>query len=136
MTGWLATRCILVCKAVIPYLYTLKAKNLRFFSHLGLKINRTDESFAINNGGGVATTLLSHVYISIWVEGIWKKYTIYLSIATNLATYFQILTKCSDSYLLRVVKKLSPLLCVNLKKCILNYPSEPRLWKRVNMEPF
>ena len=30
-------------------------------------------------------------------------------------------------YLLGVVKKLTPLLCVNLEICILNYPSEPRL---------
>ena len=52
----------------------------------------------MNIGGGVATTLLSHVYISIWVEGIWKKYTIYLSIATNLATYFHTVAKRSESY--------------------------------------
>ena len=36
--------------------------------------------------------------------------------------------------LLRVVKKLTPLWCVNLEICILNYPSEPRLWIRVNVE--
>ena len=38
--------------------------------------------------------------------------------------------------LARSGKKLTPLLCVNLEIRLLNYPSEPRLWKHFNMEPF
>ena len=50
--------------------------------------------------------------------------------ANNLAEQVDVQHATSNlvvnKYLLGVVKKLTPLLCINLKLCILNYPSEPR----------